>query len=138
MKLPDFLEVVRKTILIKANDGVDKQNINAVILVAFDQLDDQTKVDLIYSCLNDKEIDDLIQREKANDQTQELVNLNQAELIKWRSWVMRTLLIFVLVFGSLFMVLMFFSGESCEPNSPTSYIVEIKKIIDILIFNKTE
>lgn len=138
MKLPDFLEVVKKAILIKAKDGVDKQNINSVIIVAFDQLDDQTKVDLIFSSLNDKDIDEIIAKEKSNDTTKELEGLNQAELLKYRTWAFKGLTIFAGVIAVIFSVLMFFTGESCDPNTSISYLAEIKKFIDIIVFNKTE
>lgn len=138
MRLPDFLEVVKRAILIKAKDRVDKQNINSVIIVAFDQLDDQTKVELILSSLNDKDIDDIIAKEKGNDTTKELEGLNQAELLKFRTWAFKGLLTFIGVATLIFSVLMFFTGESCDPNNSISYLAEIKKFIDIIIFNKTE
>lgn len=138
MRLPDFLEVVKKAILIKAKDGIDKQNINSVIIVAFDQLDDQTKVDLIFNSLDDKDIDDIIAKEKTADTAKELESLNQAELIKYRTWVFKTLIIFACIIATLISVLLFFMNDNCDPAATTSYLTEIKKIIDIVIFNKTD
>lgn len=138
MRLPDFLEVVKKAVLIKAKDGVDRQNINSVIIVAFDQLDDQTKVNLILSSLNDKDIDDIINQEKKSDNEKELDGLNHVELIRLKSWIIKGLITFAGILGVSFSILMFFTGESCDPNSSVGYLVEIKKFIDIIIFNKTD
>lgn len=138
MKLNNFLEVVKKAIIIKAKDGVDRKNINAVILMAFDQLDDTTRVSLLISALNDQDLDDIIKQEKIYETSQELDGINQAELIKWRAWLMRALVVAAIALTSIFTSLMFFTAESCDPTETTSIFTDIRNIIDVIIFNKTE
>jgi hypothetical protein len=95
-------------------------------------------VSLLISALNDQDLDDLIKQEKIYEISQELDGINQAELIKWRAWLMRALVIAAIALTSIFTSLMFFTAENCDPTEATSIFTDIRNIIDVIIFNKTE
>ena len=138
MKLPNFIATVRKCVEVDVKDTIERGKIHDVILLSFDQLDDATKVNLILASLNDEAIDNIMAKEKNVDTTSELEKVNQAELIKWRSWVMKTLIIFVSVILIGLIFIMFSGSDNCEPEAATSILFEIKKLIEIIILNKTE
>lgn len=138
MKLTNFIATVRKCVDVEVKGHLDHNKINDVILLSFAGLDDTTKVNLILAGLNDEHINKIMAKEESNETTAELEKVNQEELIKWRSWVMKTLIIFAgLVAISLIFVMSSGSSE-CENESNISLLFEIKKFIELVILNKTE
>lgn len=138
MKLPNFIATVRKCLEVEVKDGMERDKINDVILLSFDQLDDATKVGLIMAGLNDATIDSILAKEKNIETTSELESINQVELLKWRSWIMKTIVIFVCLLITGIVVAMFFSPNNCDQENTTSLLLDIRKFIEVIILNKTE
>jgi hypothetical protein len=138
MKLPNFIATVRKCLEVEVKDTVELDKIHDVILLSFEQLDDSTKVGLILAGLNDDIIDSILAKEKNIETVSDLEKVNKAELLKWRSWIMKTVVIFggVIAIGLLF--IMFTGSGNCDPESTTNILYEIKKFIELILLNKTE
>ena len=138
MKLPNFIATVRKCVEVDVKDTIERGKIHDVILLSFDQLDDATKVNLILASLNDEAIDNIMAKEKNVDTVAELDKENYAALIKWRSWVMKTVIIFAGIIIGILTLIMFTGTNNCDVDSSSSVLFEIKKLIEIIILNKTE
>lgn len=138
MKLLNFIATVRKCLEVEVKDGMERDKINDVILLSFDQLDDATKIGLIMAGLNDEAIDSVLAKEKNIETTSELESINQVELLKWRSWIMKTIVIFVCLLITGIVIAMLFSPNSCDQENTTSLLVDIRKFIEVIILNKTE
>ena len=138
MKLPNFIATVRKCLEVDVKDTVERDKIHDVILLSFEQLDDATKVSLILAGINDDTIDAILAKEKSIETASELEQVNEAELMKWRSWVMKTVIIFAGILSVSLLFIMFSGPSSCDVDSTTSILFEIKKFIEIIILNKTE
>lgn len=136
MKLPSFVSIVRKCLEVEVKTGVEQDKIHDVILLSFDQIDDATKVSLIMAGLNDGVINNIIAKEQFNISNSAIESVNQIELLKWRTWVMKVLIITgcLIVAGVIFAYIMLPSG--CDQDAATSVLMEIKKYIDLLVFNK--
>lgn len=138
MKLPNFIATVRKCLEVDVKDTAERDKIHDVILLSFEQLDDATKVSLILAGINDDTIDAILAKEKNIDTVSELEQVNQTELLKWRTWIMKTVIIFAGILSVGLLFIMFSGPNGCDSEAPTSVLFEIKKFVEIIILNKTE
>lgn len=138
LRLDSFISIVKKCLDVEVKTGVEQDKINDVILLSFDQMDDATKVSIIMVGLNDEHVNEIIAKEQHTNNLSALENVNQAELLKWRTWIMKTMVIVGSIAVFMAIIIYIALPSSCDQEVTTSILLEIKKYIELLIFNKTE
>lgn len=141
MEKEEFLKALKKLTHTDETDDCSDELINTLTLDAFNKLSDTDKVVLLRR-LN-KKIDST--EDTVNEIVQQLSNksrpsvedLNQMELIRLKSWLIKTITIAAFFCFIVFMALMIYVNGKDGGGDVSSYFSDFMKIINLVLLNKS-
>lgn len=141
MAKEEFLKILKKLTNTDETDDCSDEMINSLTLDAFNRLSDSEKVSLLRR-LN-RNIDTT--EETVNEIVQHLTNknrpsvedLNQMELIRLKSWLIKTITIAAMFCFLIFTALMIYVNGKDGGGDFSSYFSDFMKIINLVLLNKS-
>ncbi len=142
MEKENFQKLVKRLTLTDETDDCSDETVNGLILDSFNKLSKQDRADIIRRGA-------VKPNETAEDTVNEIVSqlskkqtsvedLNQMELIRLKSWLIKTITITALICFLIFLVLMvFINGQDSNGANVSDYFIDFMKIVNLLIFNES-